>query len=544
MLVYGYGDGGGGPTREMIETMLRARDLQGLPRTAMRAPAEFFEALEAEPGERPTILGELYFEYHRGTYTTQARTKRGNRRAEIALHDAEFLATAARGEYPRAELDRLWKLLLLQQFHDILPGSSIRLVYEDAERDLAEVEAGANAIADAALAALGGGPVNTTPFARREVVRAPSGELTVVEAPPYGIGVPAADELVLKQHYVSRHGLVLENEHLRAELGEDGSLLSLVVLTTGREALAAPANRLELYDDRPVAFEAWDIDPFHLETRRDSPPATSHAVVMETPLRVEIAFERALGEASTMRQVVRLDAGSRRLEFHTEVDWHEEKTLLKACFPLAVRAPNATYEMQFGYTERPTHYSTSHDRARYEVPGHRFADLSEHGFGVAVLTDCKYGYSCYGNELRISLLRAPKSPDPEADMGRHEFAYALLPHAGGWREAGVVAEAARFNMPLRWRESVVSTQSRSFAAADDPNLVLDTIKRAEDSDAIVLRLYEAHGARGLARIRLALPFRTARRANALEDEAEELEVDGDAIVVPYRPHEILTVLAR
>ena len=543
MLVYGHGDGGGGPTREMIETMLRARDLQGLPRTAMRRPEEFFQALETEPGERPTILGELYFEYHRGTYTTQARTKRGNRRAEIALHDAEFLATVAGGDYPRAELDRLWKLLLLQQFHDILPGSSIRLVYEDAERDLAEVEAGASAIADAALAALGAGPLNTTGFARREVVRAPGGELTVVEAPPYGFGVPAED-LVLNQHKVSRDGLVLENEHLRVELGEDGGVLSVVERSSGRETLAAPGNRLELYDDRPVAFEAWDIDPFHLETRRDSPGATSYAVVSDSPLRVEVAFDRRVGETSSLRQVVRLDAGSRRLEFHAEADWHEDRKLLKVCFPLAVRAPSATYEMQFGYTERPTHYSTSHDRARYEVPGHRFADLSEHGFGAALLTDCKYGYSCYDNELRISLLRASKSPDPEADMGRHEFAYALLPHVGGWREAGVVAEAARFNMPLRWGASVASTQGRSFASVDDPNLVLDTIKRAEDSDAILLRLYEAHGARGTARVRLALPFASARRANALEDEGDELQIEGDEIVVPYRPHEIVTVLAR
>jgi len=266
-------------------------------------------------------------------------------------------------------------------------------------------------------------------------------------------------------------------------------------------------------------------------------------------LRVEVAFERSLGEASSMRQVVRLDAGSRRLEFETTVDWHEDRKLLKACFPLAVRAPTATYEMQFGYVERPTHYSTSHDRARFEVPGHRFADLSEYGFGAALLTDCKYGYSCYGNELRTSLLRAPKSPDPEADLGRHEFTYALLPHAGGWREAGVVAEAARFNVPLRWfsgdrGSGVTATQGRSLASVDDPSLVLDTIKRAEDSDAIVLRLYEAHGARGTARVRIGLPFEAARRANALEDEGDELEVDGDEIVVPYRPHEIATVMLR
>jgi len=332
---------------------------------------------------------------------------------------------------------------------------------------------------------------------------------------------------------------VLENEHLRAQLAPDGTIVSLLERSSGRETLAAPGNRLELYDDRPVDFDAWDIDPFHIETRRDCPPAESWSVVADSPLRAEIAFERSLGAASRMRQVVRLDAGSRRLEFLTTVDWHEEHTLLKVCFPLAVRSANATYEMQFGTTERPTHYSTSYDRARYEVPGHRFADLSEHGFGAAVLTDCKYGYSCYGNELRISLLRSPKSPDPEADMGGHEFAYALFPHAGGWRDAGVVAEAARFNVPLRWGSG--AHEPHSFASVDDPNLVLDTIKRAEDSEALVLRLYEAHGARGTARILLDLPFDSARLCNALEDDGEPLEVDGDAIVLPYRPHAILTV---
>jgi alpha-mannosidase len=539
LLLFGHGDGGGGPTREMIETLLRARDLQGLPRTAMRSADEFFSALEAEPGERPVVVGELYLEYHRGTYTTQARTKLLNRRAEQALHDAELLATLAGGDYPRAELDRLWKLLLLNQFHDILPGSSIRLVYEDAERDLAEVVAGASAIADEALGRLGGGPFNTTPFPRRDVCASPEGELVAVEAPPYGAG-----RLVTQWHKVARDGLVLENEHLRAELAEDGTVLSLLDKASGREALAAPGNRLELYEDRPVEFDAWDIDPFHLETRRDCAPAESWEVATESDLRVEIAFERAIGASSRMRQLVRLDAGSRRLEFRTRIEWREEHSLLKACFPLAVRAPNATYEMQFGYAERPTHYSTSFDRARYEVPGHRWADLSEHGFGAALLSDCKYGWSCYGNELRLSLLRAPKSPDPEADMGEHELAYALFPHAGGWREASVVAEAARFNQPLRWGPSDTVSQGWSYASVDDPNLVLDTVKRAEDSDAVVLRLYEAHGARGVARVRLSLPFAEARLANALEDEREPLEVDESEIVVPYRPHQIVTVVAR
>lgn len=263
-------------------------------------------------------------------------------------------------------------------------------------------------------------------------------------------------------------------------------------------------------------------------------------MVTESPLRAEIAFERQLGEASRLRQVVRLDAASRRLEFHTRVDWNESHRLLKVCFPLAVRASRATYETQFGYAERPTHFSTQRDAAQYEVPGHRFADLSEHGFGAALLTDCKYGYSCHGSELRASLLRAPKSPDPGADMGSHEFAYALFPHVGGWREAGVVAEGIRFNAPLRQRPG--SSALRAYAAHDDPNLVLDTIKRAEDSDALVLRLYEAHGGRGQARLSLAVPFQEARRATLLEDAGEPLAADGSTIVVPYRPHEIVTIL--
>jgi len=517
MLVYGYGDGGGGPTREMLETLRRARDLQGLPRTRTGTPAELFAALEAEQTTRPTVVGELYFEYHRGTYTTQAFVKRGNRRSEQGLHDAELLTVARGGDYPRAELERLWKLLLLQQFHDILPGSSIRLVYEDAARDFAELEAGI-----AALIGEGAVPVNTTCFPRRE------GEW---EAAPFAVArrVDPDDEVTID-------GLTLENAHLRVQLSEDGTVASVVHKESGRETLAAPGNRLELYDDDPVAFDAWDIDPYTLGTRRDAGPAERYELLTATPLRAEVAFEHALGEKSRLRQLVRLDAGSRRLEIHAEVDWHESHTLLKTCFPLAVRSPNATYEMPFGYVERPTHYSTSFDRARYEVPGHRFADLSEHGFGAAVLTDSKYGYSCFGGDLRISLLRSPKSPDPEADMGRHAFAYALVPHAGGWRDAGVLAEATLFNAPLVWTDA---SWEGSFASVEG-GLVLDTVKRAEDSDAIVLRLYEPHGGRGMARVRLSVPCSSVRRASLLEEPGEPVDLDA----LGYRPHEVITLLVE
>lgn len=510
LLVFGHGDGGGGPTEEMLERLRRARDVAGLPRTTIRSPGAFFDALEADASDLRTVAGELYFELHRGTYTSQAELKRLNRRAEGALREADLLCALAGP--PSAELPRFWRTLLLNQFHDTLPGSSITEVNARARADLEHVVERADAIAAERLGAPER-PMNLTPFARREL----AGD-AVCEFPPYGPGEP------VECAPVTVDGLVLENEHLRAELTPDGTIASLTL--AGREALAAPGNRLELYADEPTDWEAWDIDPAHLETRTDLPPARSYRVDA-TPLRAEVTFEH-----EWLTQTIRLDAGSRRLEVFTEVDWQLDRRLLKVAFPLAVHAAEATYEVAFGAVRRPTHYSTRADLARYEVPGHRWADLSEHGFGVAVLTDSKYGYSAYGDTLRVSLLRAPRNPDPEADRGRHRFAYALLPHAGGWQDAGVVAEAAAFNSPLRW-----GSLSGSLASAT--GLVLETAKRAEDGEGIVLRLYEPHGGRGTARIRV--PAERAWRANLLEDRGEPLPVDGGEILVGYRPWEIVTV---
>jgi alpha-mannosidase len=552
LLVFGHGDGGGGPTGAMLERLRRARDLRGLPRTTLRHPEAFFDRLEAGAGELRTIVGELYFEYHRGTYTTQAALKRGNRRCEAALHDAELLcAVAARlghAAYSRADLAEAWRVLLVNQFHDILPGTSIGEVNARAAQELAEVEAQADALADAALRALGDGapaaPVNTIPWPRRAVVRDPGGALVLAEAPPCGTGrvVEPGPEEGVRLERTPDGGAILENAHLRATLTAGGAIASLVHRASGREALAAPANRLELYEDRPVDWDAWDVDPFHLETRADCAPADGIAAVDAAALRAEVAFERPVGERSRLRQVIRLDAGARTLEVHTEASWHEAQRLLKVAFPLAVHAPEATYETAFGAARRPTHYSTRHDLARYEVPGHRFADLSEHGFGVAVLTDSKYGYSAFGDTLRISLLRAPKQPDPDADMGEHRFAYAILPHGGGWQDAGVVGAARAFNAPLRWGPAVAPAAAPWVSVEGGSGLVLDTVKLAEDSDALVLRLYEAHGGRGRARVRLSLPFTAARRSNLLEDDLGPAEIDGDGVVVDFRPWQIVTLL--
>jgi alpha-mannosidase len=348
--------------------------------------------------------------------------------------------------------------------------------------------------------------------------------------PAYGAGERATVEPVTTERRPDG-AVVLQNGHLRAVVAPDGTVTSLVHVATGREALAAPGNQLELYDDDPVAWDAWDIDPSHLETRADYPPAEGAAELRPS----EVVFERP-----ALRQTIRLEPGSRRLEIHTSVHWREDHRLLKVCFPLAVRAPRATFETAFGVAERPTHRSSARDLAQFEVCGHRWADLSEHGFGVALLSESKYGYSVLGNELRMSLLRAPGQPDPGADRGHHEFAYALYPHAGGWQDGRVVAEGFAFNRPL--------LEGRGLAPgswiAIDGGLVLDTIKLAEDSDALVLRLYEPHGGRGTARIRPAFEFGAVTRANLLEEPQERAPVADGAIAVRFDPWEIVTLLVE
>ena len=438
------------------------------------------------------------------------------RLGERLLHEAEAICALAGGPYPAEELRELWQTVLLNQFHDILPGSAIGAVYDDTEREHARVAAAAERLRDEAIARLDGepAPLNLTPFARTDVL-----DGTLYATPAYGFGEPFHGA-------VRADGLSLANEYLRATFDERGRLLSLV--HEGREALAAPANVFELSEDRPAVYDAWEIEPYVDDTRRALPGAHGHEL-HAGPLRAEIVFEH-----ERIRQTARLDAGSRRLEFRTEIDWQERHTLLRVAFPLAVRAASCTAEMQFGVAERPTHANTPADVARFEVPAHRFADLSEHGFGVALLTPDTHGVAARGNELRLSLLRGPTDPDPDADRGRHEIAYAVMPHRGGWQDGGVVAEARTFSEPL-----VEARGSGSLASAD--GLVLDTIKRAEDSQALILRLYEPHGGRGSARVRVRAPFTDARRADLLEAPGDALNLADGAVEVDYRPFEVITI---
>jgi alpha-mannosidase len=589
---FGFGDGGGGPTREMLEFAERARDLQGLPRTRQERADRFFRRLAREGKRLPEWTGELYLELHRGTSTTQARTKRDNRRAELALREAEILSSlrlAAGKSYPREELDRAWKTVLLNHFHDVLPGSSIGQVYrENAEQYrgvfAAASRAGAQGVRALAADMDTSGPgrallvFNSLSWARGGIVeiddpggpvaiRSQSGEELPVqraggrllaaarEIPSVGAAVWHLEKRrprrVANPLKVSTS--LLENDLVRARFDRHGLISSLVDKRTGREILprGKRGNVLQLFEDRPRAWDAWDVDFSFAESGRDLVALRGARVVERGPVRAAVRFERRFGK-SRLVQDVRLAAGSAVVEFFTRVDWREDAKLLKAAFPVDVNADRAAYEIQFGAVERSTRRSTSWERARFEVPAHRWADLSEPGFGASLLNDCKYGHDCAGGVLRLSLLRSPSTPDPEADRGEHEFTYAIYPHAGGWREALTVRAGLELNVPLRAAPAPRGDgrlgPSCSLISVDAPNVILEAVKAAEDSDDVVLRLYEAHGARAGARLRTLLPVSSARETDLLERGGRGLSTsrrDGALeLALEFRPFEIKTIVLR
>ncbi len=563
---FGFGDGGGGPTRAMLESARRMQDLDGVPHVEMDTVASFWDDVRAEAPDVPVWVGELYLEYHRGTYTTNGPIKRANRENEHALRAAELWSVAAAQTdgwdgYPDATLDELWKLLLLNQFHDIIPGSSIHWVNEESLRDHAHVaEVACELVATAQRAIVE--RIDTTGMTRpvvvfnaasrdrRELVELTTNgepELVPVAVPACGYSTIDLDAPRPSIPAVSVSERGFENELLRVAWDGAGVLTSVYDKEHDREVVApgATANRFQLHDDRPREFDVWNVDIDYLDQLVDLTDVTSIEIVETGPLRAAVRFVRHFG-ASTITQTVRLAAGARRIDFETEVDWHERHKFLKVAFPVDVHAARATYEIQYGHVERPTHVNTSWDVARFEVCAHRWADLSEPGYGVALLNDCKYGYDIHGNVMRLSLLRSPGWPDPESDQGVHRFSYALLPHAGDLREAGVVAEAEAFNLPLTAMPAAPAQaggrpSSASIVRVDRPNVTVEAVKKADVEDALVVRVTEAWGTRGPVQISTG-PDTTAVRVDLLEREiAESVPCVDGTIALDLRPFEIVTV---
>ena len=555
LLPFGYGDGGGGPTREMMERARRLSNLEGSPRVAVEPPAEFFARACHEYPDAPVWSGELYLENHRATFTTQAKTKAGNRRSEHLLREAElWCATAAvraGADYPYDELDRLWKEVLLHQFHDILPGSSIAWVHREAREAYQRIGTEIEALTARAMDAIGGGgPVawNAAPHERAEVVTVDGRPMWTV-APGLGTGAVAdAPPPDVAPSTVDRQ--IIHNGLLRVGLDGDGLVASVYDLVADRE-LVPPGARAavpHLHPDHPARWDAWNLDRHYLRRHTELAAVDGIEVPASGPMLAAIRVRRRFGE-STLTQTYRLAAGARRLDVDTEVDWRESDKVLKLAFPLDLHADRSTAEIQFGHVHRPTHANTSWDHARYEVYAHRWVHVSEPGYGVAVANDATYGYDASRTTrpdggttttVRYTLLRAPHSPDPRTDLDTHRFTHALVPGA----DVGTAADAGyALNLPLRVAPGPAAVPP--LVAVDNPVVRVEAVKLADDrSGDVVVRLYESTGGRAGAVLRTGFPLAGATEVDLLEHELSTVDVRDGGIRLALRPFQIMTLRLR
>ncbi|GGF89978.1 alpha-mannosidase [Paenibacillus albidus] len=639
MLLYGHGDGGGGVTREMLEYIQRAELMVGQPASKYSNAADFFAGITRSQPQLPQWRGDLYLELHRGTYTTHARNKRNNRQAEILYREAELWQTLASteldAEQRAANAQRLhqgWKLILLNQFHDIIPGSAITEAYETSKKEYKEIfdyghaalQPGLSALAGS-IAAAGEGSAfvifNSLGWTRDAVVELELNEPThgrhlaaydeqglplkadlpagngsgsgdggagtprisvfVPGIPAFGyktiwirsksgdqasevaeVSAKAASGAEAKTAEAGLSGLSpaiplepvplgdgWETEYYRLAFNERGEISSLFDKQAGREIVkpGERANRLHFFHDRPTLWDAWDID-----SRYEAQPAGEAELIEKTVLQSGtvqdvLRFRWRLGQSGIIQDLI-LYHQDRRIDFKTHVSWHEAHKLLKVGFPLDLVAEKATYEIPFGALERPTHRNTSWEQAQYEVCGHRFADVSERGYGVSLLNDCKYGYDIQGSTIRLSLLRAPKWPDATADLGEHDFTYSLYPHEGDWREAHTLRRAAELNHGL-YTVAADSAEGKlpasgSFIGFSGEHVVLDTIKPSEDGGGTVLRLYESSGGRERLRLQWKRPVQAIYLSNALEEQLEQIAHAEGEVELQFAPYEIKTLYIK
>lgn len=560
---FGYGDGGGGPTDSMIERIGHSGSCMGLPPVEHGRTDDFCQLLHEQSGDDgnlPVWDGDLYLELHRGTYTSQSWLKMANREAEDDLRTIEAMGAGLDGgvdlEGLRASLDETWKLVLLNQFHDILPGSSINKVYEDARSQYDRIEATCAAqfdhVANAWRETIGGGEIffNPSSTQRSEVVELDGAPVWIANVPSIGVRALDAAEVVAEPEPVVVDDLHLQNGLIELALDSVGRVTHLACSGAGRSvnSPSEPLGQLMLYEDRPRRWEAWDIDADYIETERRIESPAEMEVVEDHPLRSVIEFRRALGERSRLVQRYVLKAGSPRVDVEYLVDWQEDQTLLRLSCPTAIRARAGTVGIQFGIQERPTHRNTSWEAARFEFPGHRFMDLSEPGRGLSILDDGRYGRSFNDSTMGLSLLRSPRMPDPEADRGMHRFTVSFMPHGGDWRAAGVWAEAEALCRPLKRLGKGVGTgeSEAPFRCRVDgaAHLEIAAFKPSEQGGHRVLRLVEVHGGSGDIEIEWARTPSSVRAVDLHERTSIDIDMahEGDRTRLAISPFQIVTLL--
>ena len=598
MLLYGHGDGGGGVTREMLEYINRAELMVGQPSSEYSTASDFFAGIDAAQPKLPSWHGDLYLELHRGTYTTHGRNKRSNRKAEILYREAEIWSALSapsvsedRQREIQATLQEGWKLILLNQFHDIIPGSAITesyvtslKEYEDIfEKGYAGLSRGLEALAGQIATQGEGVPYimfNSLGWSRDLVAelrgvdmsdglaayddKGANLELDVLpgtEVPAVWVRVPEVPAFGYKTIWLRAEATAektgadevgqgipaeWETAFYRLVFNERGEIVSLWDKQAHREIVKSEeaANRFHFFHDRPTLWDAWDIDARYEQQPAGEAQLLESRVVARGAIKDVLRFRWSVGQSEIEQDLI-LYHHNRRIDFQTKVNWNESHKLLKVGFPIDVVTDKATYEIPFGALERPTHRNTSWEQAQYEVCGHRFADVSERGYGVSVLNDCKYGYDVQGSTIRLSLLRAPKWPDMTADLGEHEFTYSLFPHEGDWQAAHTVRAAAELNHEAAVLAAEAHEGSlpavHALLGFNSQHVVLDTVKPAEDGDGVVLRLYESTGGRERVKLAWNLPFQSAVLSNALEQELEPVNAEGGLITLDFAPYEIKTL---
>jgi len=573
LTAYGYGDGGGGPTREMLETSIRmGQGIHGIPKVRQETARTYFEELDARVRNNrrlETWVGELYFEYHRGTYTSMARNKKANRRSEQMLMDLELLSVLTK-DVPKEALDRLWRdTVLLNQFHDILPGTSIMEVYEVTKREYEQLREEVTALIGDRLQALAGTGdgltiFNSLGFERSDIIRlgecaasalqdddgsiypvqqTPFGAVTYVkDIPSKGFKTLSLAAAEAKSPFV-HDDLSLETPFYRIRLDEQGRFISLFDKEHDRELVkeGCKLNGLRVYEDKPIYFDNWDIDMYYTEKSWPVENLISMQWITDGPVctGLELRYDFC---GSTICQKILFYADSRRIDFETTVDWTLHQHLLKAEFPVDIHTDEATFDIQFGNVKRKLHTNTSWDKARFETCAHKWMDLSEGHYGVSLLNDCKYGHSVKDSTISLTLIKSGVDPNPRADVEKHEFTYALYPHSGTWQQAETVQEGYKLNFPLYAVCGGVG--HHSFASVDKSNVILETVKQAESGNGTILRLYECENARTKTVLTVSADYKKAHSVNLLEQIEEALPICDGKVVFTMKPYEIKTILLQ
>ena len=555
LLTFGYGDGGGGPTKETLEYGKRLEGgLPGCPKAKIDTATNFLNRLKAKTQNNPQMpkwVGELYLEFHRGTYTTMAKNKRNNRKSEFLFRNLELFSVVANrlknAPYRQSEINEYWELILVNQFHDIIPGSSIKEVYDDSDKDYEKIfEFGTELLTQnteliKSNLETGGGVLvfNPNPFENSGVVDLDGEKMYVEGIPALGYKVvqkQSADECTVSPNS-------LENSRVKVVFDEKYNLVSVYDKQNGREALSGIGNELRAFEDFPRNSDAWDITGYYKEKMWVVDQLESVEDITLGVVKGKVITRKF--QKSTIVQKVLISPDSARVDIDTYIDWCDEHILLKAAFPLNVHSNKAVYDIQFGTVERPTHENTSWDQARFEVCAHKFADISEPDFGVSILNDCKYGYDALENTVSLSLLRSPTYPNPEADKGEHHFVYAIYPHSGDYRSGGTAVEAYKLNNPMTallvGKQSGTLGEEYSFASIDAGNVFIESVKKAEDNESTIIRCYENNGSLTKTKITFGFEVKSVCLTDMMENKVAKIPISDNSAELTFKPFEIVTI---